>query len=295
MKKAGMAAAVPAAASAFGHAAITCAGVKPFCINFNGPFCFWLEETHVKVMAPPVGATFMYPHQAWMATASNETQINVESGTDLTLNIKGYTPTPDYRTGGTTAFSYPQGTGGEPAIPMFNLRVPKPYMAIGVHPTVVKMRCKNPTECKNSTECYCTKFSAFSSGVTFFYPAVDLEGMTVMTDGPNSTTLFRPCFTNDEILPNATLAVNLTPTTPVNDDHEHIHAKAVWQAMLSMYPWMREEITGIDFCPNFKPSECAFDPRSCGESKEPMPMVGPGNDCQVPIMCLPPGGGGTAK
>jgi hypothetical protein len=294
MKKAGMAAAVPAAASAFGHAAITCASVKPFCINFNGPFCFWLEDTHVKVMAPPVGSTFMYPHQAWMATASNETRVNVQPGTDLTLNIKGYTPSPDYRIDGTTAFSYPQGMGGEPATPMFNLRVPKPYMAIGVHPSVVKMQCKN------STEPYCTKFSKFSSGVTFFYPAVDLKGMIVMADG-NSTTLFKPCFGNDEILPSATLAVNLTPTTPVNNDHNHQHAKAVWQAMLSMYPWMREEITGIDFCPNFDPAVCDFDPASCMDatssksSSRTTILVGMGNNCQVPIMTLPPGGGGTTK
>jgi len=60
--------------------------------------------------------------------------------------------------------------------------------------------------------------------------------------------------------------------------------------MLSMYPWMQKEITAIDFCPDFDPSDCHFDPARCDlKSKHPAParvLGGPGDDCQVPPMNL---------
>jgi hypothetical protein len=68
--------------------------------------------------------------------------------------------------------------------------------------------------------------------------------------------------------------------------------------MLGMYPWMADEITGINFCPNFEPDKCDFDPKSCAPptkqhgsaghgKKGPLTvLVGPGDDCEVPIMGL---------
>jgi hypothetical protein len=295
MKRAGMAAAAPAAAAALSYAGEDPIQIdKSFCINFTGPFCFWLEDKWVKVMAPPVGPSFKYHHrndpdhchhkyghQAWMGTSSNE--ITIPDARELKLEIPGYDPK-NYTPIGTTAFNYPQGSGNG-AAPLFTLRVPIPHHAIGVRPTVVKMRCTGSAEYP-----YCKEYSTFASGLTFYYPSVDVDKVRVTSSG---SPFFTPCFTNDESLPSATLGVNLTPLEPL--DPGHVHAEAVWGAMLSMYPWMQSEINGIQFCPNFKPSECVFDPGSCRESKGPMPMVGPGNDCQVPIMTLPPGGGGTTK
>lgn len=294
LKRAGVVAVgAPAAASTFVNTAMAAnpPNTKGLRLTFNGPFCYWWQGDSVKVMAPPVGLDYKKaPHKPWLGTNTNETVIDVPSGTNLSLKIPGYTPWNTYKFGGSYYFECKQGTGTG-TTPLFNLTVPAPYAVIGVHPTAARIICKPVSDsyCKDD----CNEWKIFASGLTFVYPIVDLTGVSV-TNG--DAALFAPCFTNDDFLPDATLGVNLTPLQ--REDACHEHAKLVWGQMVSMYPWM--EITGIEFCANYKPAQCDFDPKSCvadpktcvaGAPVPAAPMFGSGSDCQVPIMGLDPGGG----
>ena len=255
---------------------------KNLVVTFAGPFCFWQDAGNIKVMAPPVGRNYeKVPHQPWIGTTTNETVIDVPRGTALSLTMEGYTPPPSPQQTGTPAFIYEQGAGNG-ATPLFNLMAPVPNAIIGVHPTVTKMVCASgvpdPT---------CTQFTVLASGLSFLYHDIDLDGVRITTAGSN---FFKPCFTNDESLHEANLGIHLTPLDR-HPDPDHGHAKEVWGRMLSMYPWMQAEISGIDFCPDFDTSICAFDPKLCGTTHKSSQhqnrvMVGPGGDCQVPVMML---------
>jgi hypothetical protein len=253
---------------------VTQSQTKNLVIAFSGPFCFWQESGDIKVMAPPVGPTNpRVPHQPWIGTTTNETAIRVAPGTTLTLGIDGYTAPASAQLSGTPSFPYEQGQGSG-APPLFNLVVPIPNVIIGVRPTVVKMVCS-----AGESYPYCTQYTAFASGLSFLYQNVALDGVHI--DGLAG---FKPCFTNDASLQDATLGVHLTPLDR-HPDPDHRHAKQVWAEMLGMYPWIQKEITGIKFCPNFDPASCTFDPSQCADSKNPI-QVGPGSDCEVPIMTL---------
>jgi hypothetical protein len=263
---------------------------KDLVVAFAGPFCYWQESpTIIKVMAPPVGPNYMQArHQPWAGTTANEKMINVSAGTGLTLAIDGYVPPQTPTQTGTKAFLYEQGTGTG-LTPLFNLFVPVPNVIIGVRQTAVMMACTPGTE-----DPYCKEYMVFASGLSFLYKNVNVDGVAI-NQGP--VEFFKPCFKNDASLQDATLGVHLTPLNR-NPDPDHTHAKLVWTRMLGMYPWMAGEITGIDFCPNFNAAVCDFDPKLCtpgpkhhGDAahgkKGPLTvLVGPGNDCEVPIMGL---------
>jgi hypothetical protein len=262
---------------------------KNLVVAFSGPFCFWQENGSIKVMAPPVGPTYPNaPHQPWSGTSANTIPINVPPGTTLTLAIDGYTPPPVTAVSGTPTFLYQQGSDNG-VTPLFNLTVPNPNTMIGVSATGVKMVCTPGTP-----DPYCTEFLVFASGLSLLYHNVSLEGVSIKN---GSAELFKPCFKNDTSLQDATLGVHLSPLER-HHDPKHIHAKAVWSQMLEMYPWMKREITGIDFCRDFDPSGC---PPTCNpqgshkrEEREAMQrvLVGHGGNCEVPIMVLNPGGAG---
>jgi hypothetical protein len=130
----------------------------------------------------------------------------------------------------------------------------------------------------------CSQYTMLASGATFLYRNVDPEKVRI-TQGKSDETYFIPCFTNDASLSANELGIHLTPLS--RPDPGHKHAVEVWGQMLAMYPWIKKEITSIDFCPNFDPAKCPFDPALCGPgSKANRIMVGPGGDCQVPIMEL---------
>ncbi len=240
---------------------------KDLVISFAGAFCYWQESpTIIKVMAPPVGPNYMPArHQPWTGTTANEKMINVPAGTGLTLGIDGYVPP-----------QTPTQTG------MF---VPVPNAIIGVRPTAVMMACTPGTE-----DPYCKEYMIFASGLSFLYKNVNVDGVAI-NQGP--VEFFKPCFKNDASLQDATLGVHLTPLNR-NPDPDHTHAKLVWTRMLGMYPWMASEITGINFCPDFDPAacdkECTPGPKHHGDAhgkKGPLTvLIGPGDDCEVPIMGL---------
>jgi len=258
---------------------------KDLIVSFAGPFCFWLETDSVKVMAPPVGPDYLpAPHQPWFGTTANEKPVS-GAATDYKLVINGYIqpaslPVPS----GTSVFNYEQGTGSGVA-PLFNLSVPIPNQVIGIVPTVVKMICSPGTP-----DPYCTQWNSYSSGLTFVYKNVDLQGVHILQ---GASDYFHPCFINDEALPAAGLGIHLTQMDRHPDPH-HVHAKKVWSQMLAMYPWMNKEITGIEFCPDFDPAVCNFDPAQCGTAKSTRQknqppgrlLVGYGSDCEVPDMLL---------
>jgi hypothetical protein len=255
---------------------------KDLVVTFAGPFCFWLDSDSVKVMAPPVGPLYVpAPHTPWFGTSTNEKPVH-GTPADYKLVIDGYqAPTTTPIPAGTRVFYYEQGQG-KGAPPLFNLSVPVPNVVIGVRPTVAKMVC-SPT----NPDPYCKQWNSYASGLTFLYQNVDLQGVHILQ---GASEYFRPCFTNDEVLPAAGLGIHLTPVDR-RADPSHGHAKKVWSQMLAMYPWMGQEITGIEFCPNFDPSACSFDPASCGTAthrSEAKVMIGPGDDCEVPGMLLGP-------
>jgi hypothetical protein len=255
---------------------------KDLVVAFAGPFCFWWESPHIKVMAPPVGPhNHTAPHKPWFGTSTNEKVIDVPRDTTFTLNIKDYDPPSQPSIiSGTPSFPYEQQkeTGAKP---LFNLIVPVPNIIIGVRPTVVKMVCASGV-----TDPYCTQYTVYASGLSFVYCSVLQNGVNIKKE-KESEDYFKPCFTNDDCLKDATLGVHLTPLDR-HPDPGHVRAKYVWSRMLSMYPWMQKEITDIDFCSGFDPADCHFDPAKCSvDAKHRQlgpPAVGPGDDCEVPPM-----------
>jgi hypothetical protein len=284
--------------------------IKDLVVAFAGPFCFWQGVpqgncpdspacTHcITVMAPPVGPNCpnrKIRHQPWVGTTANENAINVAPCTTLTLNLPGYTSPTGPAYSGTQRFDYPQGSGSGAAEPLFNLAVPIPDIIIGVRPTSVMMVCASGVP-----DNYCTEYCIYATGLSFVYKNVPLNGVSI-TNG--SAPFFNPCFTNDAELKDATLGVHLTPLDR-NPDLGHVHATQVWEQMLAMYPWMQKEITSIDFNPTFNPASCdqpqcitrsdmsnhKKDHKKAKSDHQTNLLIGPGNDCQVPIMNLPPPG-----
>jgi hypothetical protein len=253
---------------------------KYLVVNFSGPFCFWTDanEKRYTVMAPLVGKNVMLAaHQAWAATSENETILNswpCVISPEYELNLPGL----DRSTAisGTTAYQYPQeGPAGQQTL--FTLSVPNPDEIIGIHPT--KVDFKSPRAAAQS--------GLLAAGLTFVYKNVDVtQIMLTQRNNPKSSTHphkcvplnpYRPCFDNDATLPTATLNIHLSRVD--QSGNGHAHANLVWGKMEEMYPWM--EKTTLAF-PGFNPAGC---PPGPGKS-----AIGPGNDCEVPIMLLQLGG-----
>jgi hypothetical protein len=271
---------------------------KNLIVAFSGAFCFWEESDRFKVMVPPVGHDSKDPHRPWAGTTANAKPL--QDFQNFTLTIGGFTPSSGGKVPftGTPYFSYEQGSSSSSsgAPPLFNLFVPMPNQIIGVRPTGAKMVCKPGT-----SDPYCTQYMTYASGLSFVYQNVDLDHVIITAESDKGPVdFYKPCFTNDGALAEASLNVHLTPLTRATDPG-HRHAKYVWKQMVSMYPWMQDEIHGIDFCPGFDPSTC---PASCPPQEspankkpdEPMKLlVGPSDDCEVPIMVLPPPGGKSLR
>ncbi|HEY2496215.1 MAG TPA: hypothetical protein VGK24_04025 [Candidatus Angelobacter sp.] len=250
--------------------------VKCLVVIFSGPFCFWAEtnEKKYKVMAPLVGTNAtLARHQAWTATSENETILNSSACTilpDYELLIPGSDRSP--KISGTKAYQYPQdGLAGRNTL--FTLSVPNPDEIIGVRPTMVNFKSTRAA----------AQSGLLAAGLTFVYRDVDVKKiMLTQPTPPKSTTgphkcpwlnPYRPCFDNDVTLPCATLGIHLSRVDQSQNGHEH--ANHVWGKMEEMYPWM--EKTTISF-PGFNPAGC---PPGHGKG-----AIGPGNDCEVPIMML---------
>jgi hypothetical protein len=262
-------------------------------VTFSGPFCFWQDGGQIKVMFPPIGAGDD-PHRPWVGTTAN-TQL-LTGHTDFSLIVPGFSGQASKAlalSGGTDLFTYSQGEPmGEP--PLLNVFLPMPTHFVGIHPTSVQMICTPSTP-----DNYCKEYMVFASGVSLIYENLDIDGVVLNTmDSKEPAPYYKPCFTNDLYVSEATMTFHLTALNRVTDPN-HTHAKRVWRKMLSMYPWMLTEITGIEFCHDFDYSAC---PASCRTSSTPKPdarpqdsLVGPSNDCEVPIMFLRQGSNAKRK
>ncbi|HET6843565.1 MAG TPA: hypothetical protein VFK06_18070 [Candidatus Angelobacter sp.] len=298
LKQGGVAAlGAPAAASLLAGSASNLAAQscgKDLVVRFTGPFCFWWNtasdpsvKQSIKVMVPPVGPCYPpAPHQPWFGTNQNEKPITMEDlkngiNFSLELNYHAHSTTEH---GILNPFVYEQqpGTG---APPLFNLTIPVPNTFIGVRRTKAQMMCA-----PGVSDEYCNQCLYYATGVTLVYKEVKFDSV-VIKQGSND--FFKPCFDNDHLLPAADLGINMTSLQSPNHDH----ARAVWSQMLAMYPWMRTEITGIQFC-DFDASSCDGSSASKTQVNREHPTVafaGYGNDCQVPNMCLlPPLKNGTS-
>ena len=252
---------------------------KYLVINFSGPFCFWTDAEKKKytVMAPLVGKNVtLAAHQAWTATSENETILN-SNPCAISPEYELHVPGPDRSTEitGTTAYQYPQeGPAGQKTL--FTLSVPNPDEIIGIHPTMVSF---------NSTRA-AAQSGLLAAGLTFVYKNVDVtQIMLTQRIDPKSSNRpdkcpylkpYQPCFDNDATLPTATLGIHLSRVDQRQNGHDH--ANLVWGKMEEMYPWMDK--TTIAF-PGFNPAGCPPGPGTAA--------IGPGNDCEVPIMMLQPG------
>ncbi len=281
------AASLLAGGSASSLAAQTCD--TNLVVSFTGPFCFWWntpEERSIKVMVPPVGPDYCpAPHQPWFGTSQNEKAITdneLENGINFSLDLPGYKP-PKYpeQHNELAPFGYEQMQGEQGPV-LFNLTVPVPNIFIGVRGTVVRMICANKNDKKDN---YCKDCLPYAAGLTFVYKNIDLNNVSIKQ---GDKEFFMPGFDNDKLLCSGNLGVHMTPLKP--QDIGHTHAQAVWKKMLAIYPWMNKEIIGIDF------KSCNFDPSSRAPFKEQENQKtyptrfggGPGSDCEVPNMCLPP-------
>ena len=257
---------------------------KSLVVTFSGPLCFWSESNEKKytVMAPLVGTNVtLAAHQAWTATSQNETILNSSpcaSSPEYELQIPGPDRTPEIS--GTTVYAYPQeGLPGRNTL--FTLSAPNPDEIIGIHPTMVTF--KSPRASVQS--------GLLAAGLTFVYRDVDVKKiMLTQRNAPKPPIRdkclplkpYQPCFDNDVTLPSATLGIHLSRVNQSQNGHEH--ANLVWSKMQEMYPWM--EKTTISF-PDFNPAAC---PPGPGTSQ-----IGPGNDCEVPVVLLQPGGNITRQ
>lgn len=271
-------------ASSLGNSMVQSDG-KYLVVNFSGPFCFWADAETKKyiVMAPLVGKDVASAaHQAWAATSENETILNSRPcpvSPEYELNIPGDRSP---KMSGTKPYLYPQdGPRGKETL--FTLSVSYPDEIIGIHPTMVTFISTGAT----------AQSGLLAAGLTFVYKNVDVDGTKIMLTqkvGPKSSTLhactplepYQACFQNDASLPTATLGIHLSRVDQKGNGH--LHANIVWGKMEDMYPWM--EKTKLHFT-GFNPAGC---PPGPGKS-----AIGPGNDCEVPIMLLQAGGGNPAK
>jgi hypothetical protein len=262
-------------------AAFQATSPRDLLVTLSGPFCYWQEANYVKVMAPPVGRdSKVSPHQAWIGTHANEKKmhsavVTTKTSPEYSLSIPGRPGFPG--TAGTPTFSYEQGNPlGE--LPLFNLRLPFPDQVIGIRPTSVRFDKQQP-------------YQIFAAGWMCLYKNVEWSKVAV-TEGKEDKPFFNPCFTNDELLSTASLVFFLTPLNQ-QPDPGHLRAMHVWSKMLSMYPWMEDEFGHIEFDPFFDPSKCSDAHGQSGEVSRqhpPRPLVGPGNDCEVPGMLMILGG-----
>lgn len=267
------------------------AGTRELIVSFNGAFCFWMYADSILVMAPPVGPDYeCAPHQPWVGTSMNETQISLQPGETPCYNLNmGPLPSGSRLSNdlfaGTPALKYGQEEYlGADAL--FKLTVPMPDKIIGVRPTCVDIhyRPKPPLKGHSPKQGGQGEHETYASGLTFIYRSVDLSQVQLVQLpclGKNPAFApFTPCFENDKDLPAAFLGVHLTKLDQ-HPDKEHRHAGYVWSQMLSMYPWLLESIKGITFK--------SFNPASC-KCPSKLIDIGPGNDCEVPIMLLTTGG-----
>jgi hypothetical protein len=247
---------------------------KNLIVRVVGPFGYQLAGPdmqnirHIIVMAPQVGIrSATSPHVPWMATTSNECRFvgAPKDGPEYELVLPDYPPPTQFPNAtGTTVWQYPPPTGpiekGES--PMFTIKLPVPNSIIGINPTCVCLSkaSKPPVQCTN--------FQSLAAGTSFVYNAVNLDKVSVTAPPPIGG--FKPCFANDESLPNATLEMNLTPVN-INQAN-HTEAKAAFKKMVRMYPWIDEDT--IDF---------SFDP--CPSSTA---NFGSGADCKVCGVMVPP-------
>jgi|SRR5215472_1819961 len=258
----------------------TSSSVKDLIVTFDGPFCYWIDESKkvVKVMAPPVGTDYLLdPHQGWIGTNSNEIALNSISVSDppeYTLSDVPLSQT--LKLSGTPIFDYEQGNPKDkkPTKPLFTFIAPFPDLMVGGRPNYVDI--KESDDPKDP--------QLLAVGVTFYYKNVDLSMVRVKINGEHP--FFHPCFDNDTDLPCASLGVHLSPVHQTRD-HLHVRAKHVWKQMLSMYPWI--DIKGIGFR--------GFDSADCPPKPAPKTANnGPGYVCEVVVMALvPPGKRGLGR
>lgn len=262
----------------------TSSAVKDLIVTFDGPFCYWIEENAMKVMAPPVGTDSLAQHRGWIGTSANETVLNSTSVSSppvyaLTGVSQSALPIPS----GTPLFNYEQGKSFG-RNPLFTFNAPFPQTMAGARPTDV-----NIVETENRGP------QMLAAGLNFYYKNVDLLGVWVTLNGEN---WFQPCFTNDKDLPCALLGIHLTPLNQF-PDHHHVRAKYVWKRMRSMYPWMKKDVHGITFL-KFDTAKCpppaAKAAKSAGaDDSDGIVGNGPGHVCEVPVMMLTPQAKGGQK
>ena len=274
--------AMAASRSVSSSALAASAAVKDLIVTLTGPFCYWLENTGLRMMAPHVGPAFLgAPHQPWVGTSANQKMIEAhpEKTLEYSLNVGQATAAPPFPVlQGTPVFSYPQGK--DPNRPMFNFVIPTPDRISGANPSLATMECVNPDEP------YCKTPSLYATALTVLYKNVDLSAVTVTSGGQ---PFFQPCFENDADLPVAQLGIHLTPLK-----HEPGHGQAVlvWERMLALYPWIQKEIKGISLC-TFDTSSCP--PQPVCKNLRYSTLVGPGNNCEAPIMLLSPSADSTGR
>lgn len=276
-------------------------------VTLTGPFCYWKEQDHMRVMAPRiVGAQFCcFPHTPWLATTANEAVIpwdKTSSNNTFHYQLTGVSSRP-MAPHGTTLCSFPQDactppppedcsgcnsttrtTKKSPAKPrsspseeyhccpaLFDILLPYPDQLIGINPTCVKF---DPPR---------TDGPNYASAINCFYRntknhPIDFKNikfesvLSVPPPPPPPPFVFVPDFSNDKGLPSASLRINLTPLSVL--DPQHNHAREVFFQMLTMFPWV--EINSVEFCSGL-PVE------------DPCQQAGPGTDCQAPLFLLDPG------
>lgn len=267
-------------------------------VTLTGPFCYWKEQGHMRVMAPRiVGSAFCcFPHTPWLATTANEAVIPWENDDPKITRHYQLTGVQSRTTqpSGTTLCSFPQDTCGTPPPPedckgckptrkskqpkqpkqsaedyhccpaLFDIMLPYPDLLIGINPTCVQFDNGPKETFASSINCLYRNTTEHPVALN----SVKFESVPPITPPPPAFT-FVPDFSNDQGLPSATLRINLTPLSVL--DPNHLHAKEVFFQMLTMFPWV--EIKSVEFCSGLTVTE-------------PCKQAGPGTDCQAPLFML---------
>ncbi len=277
--------------------------LQDLVVSFVGPFCYWQENDHMRIMAPQVVKNFCVPHLPWVGTTANEKRLQwcqtqtyhyaLEGLASRTMNYSGETmcsfdqdtcgpkqppgclTCPSKEGGPTSSKPRPNSKTSSsqeeydccPAL--FDIKMPFPDLFIGINPTCLTFTPPRPDGPR------------YASAVNFFYKndpqnPIDFQQIRLSLLEPKDKDFeFKPDFKNDHGLPTATLRINLSALDH-RDDPDHKHAKEVFFQTLKMFPWM--DVQSIDFCD--RPAQVSD---TCA-----LLRVGPGDDCLAPVFLLRP-------
>jgi hypothetical protein len=237
------------------------AQTQDLIVSVLGPFCYWRYEEmpgqpYIRIMAPPgIGPeSTIFKHIPYVVSTCKESEIPCKPDPNHPVyalqGLEASAPRPAIVSGAPLPQFRQESTPG--AKPLFAVELPVPDRIIGIFPQCFKL-CPSKPDPKY-----------YATAVRLFYKNVTLAN--VQLTGKKFS--FTPQFGYDDVLPVASLDINLAPQ---NRTHAASHQQYVFGQMESMFPWVHDIL-----------SDCTL--AGC---RPPVVATGGGSNCIVPVMSLP--------